>query len=43
MGIWILVADFNGFSSAFLDPRGNPLILWTKGGSDPVLPEGLDA
>ena len=33
-------AEFNGFNSAFLDPWGNTLILWTKGGSDPVVPEG---
>ena len=32
-------AEFNGFNSAFLDPWGNTLILWTKGGSDPVVPE----
>ena len=33
-------AEFNGFNSAFLDPWGNTLVLWTKGGSDPVVPEG---
>jgi hypothetical protein len=33
-------AEFNGFNSAFTDPWGNTLILWTKGGSDPVVPEG---
>jgi hypothetical protein len=33
-------AEFNGFNSAFLDPWGNTLVLWTKGGSDPVIPEG---
>ena len=33
-------AEFNGFNSAFTDPWGNTLVLWTKGGSDPVVPEG---
>ena len=33
-------AEFNGFNSAFLDPWGNTFVLWTKGGSDPVVPEG---
>ena len=32
--------EFNGFNSAFKDPWGNTLILWTKGGDDPQLPEG---
>jgi hypothetical protein len=33
-------AEFNGFNSAFLDPWGNTLILWTKGGDEPQIPEG---
>jgi catechol 2,3-dioxygenase-like lactoylglutathione lyase family enzyme len=33
-------AEFNGFNSAFMDPWGNTLVLWTKGGSDPVVPKG---
>ena len=33
-------AEFNGFNGAFLDPWGNTLILWSKGGSDPDVPEG---
>ncbi|MDY7103775.1 MAG: VOC family protein [Actinomycetota bacterium] len=33
-------AEFNGFNSAFEDPWGNTLILWTKGGDDPQIPEG---
>jgi len=32
--------EFNGFNSAFKDPWGNTLILWTKGGDDPQIPEG---
>jgi predicted enzyme related to lactoylglutathione lyase len=32
--------EFNGFSDAFMDPWGNTLILWTKGGDDPTIPEG---
>jgi catechol 2,3-dioxygenase-like lactoylglutathione lyase family enzyme len=32
--------EFNGFNSAFLDPWGNTLILWTKGGDNAVVPEG---
>ena len=33
--------EFNGFNGAFLDPWGNTLILWTKGGDDPQIPEGF--
>ena len=33
-------AEFNGFSNAFRDPWGNTLILWTKGGDSPSIPEG---
>ncbi len=33
-------AEFNGFNCAFVDPWGNTLILWTKGGDDPAIPEG---
>ena len=32
--------EFNGFNGAFQDPWGTTIILWTKGGPDPVLPEG---
>ena len=32
--------EFNGFNGAFEDPWGNTIILWTKGGDNPVLPEG---
>ncbi len=33
-------AEFNGFNAAFEDPWGNHIILWTKGGEDPQIPEG---
>lgn len=33
-------AEFNGFNAAFLDPWGNEIVLWTKGGDDPQIPEG---
>ena len=33
-------AEFNGFSGAFIDPWGNTLVTWTKGGDSPVIPEG---
>ena len=33
-------SEFNGFSNAFLDPWGNTLVLWTKGGDDPQIPDG---
>ncbi len=36
-------AEFNGFSGAFIDPWGNTLITWTKGGDNPVIPEGWTA
>ena len=32
--------EFNGFSGAFVDPWGNTLIAWTKGGDNPVIKEG---
>jgi catechol 2,3-dioxygenase-like lactoylglutathione lyase family enzyme len=32
--------EFNGFNSAFQDPWGNTLVLWTKGGDDPAIPAG---
>lgn len=32
--------EFNGFNSAFEDPWGNTLVLWTKGGDDPQIPQG---
>lgn len=31
--------EFNGFNGAFLDPWGNTIVLWTKGGDDPQIPE----
>jgi predicted enzyme related to lactoylglutathione lyase len=34
-------AEFNGFNGAFEDPWGNTVVLWTKGGSDPQVPEGF--
>jgi len=33
-------AEFNGFNGAFEDPWGNTIVLWTKGGPDPVIGEG---
>lgn len=33
-------AEFNGFNGAFMDPWGNTIIAWTKGGDDPVVPDG---
>jgi predicted enzyme related to lactoylglutathione lyase len=32
--------EFNGFNAAFLDPWGNTLVLWVKGGDDPQVGEG---
>ena len=29
----------NWFNDAFTDPWGNTIILWTKGGDDPQIPE----
>ena len=29
-------AEFNGYNGAFLDPWGNTIILWSKGGDDPT-------
>jgi predicted enzyme related to lactoylglutathione lyase len=34
-------AEFNGFNAAFVDPWGNTLVLWVKGGDNPVIGEGL--
>ena len=31
--------EFNGYNGAFVDPWGNTLILWGKGGADPQIPE----
>lgn len=31
---------FNGFCGAFQDPWGSEVVLWTKGGDNPVIPEG---
>jgi predicted enzyme related to lactoylglutathione lyase len=33
-------AEFNGFNAAFVDPGGNTLVLWVKGGDNPVIGEG---
>lgn len=33
-------AEFNGFSNAFIDPWGNEIVLWTKAGDDPQIPDG---
>jgi predicted enzyme related to lactoylglutathione lyase len=34
-------AEFNGFNGAFEDPWGSTVVLWTKGGKEPVsIPEG---
>jgi predicted enzyme related to lactoylglutathione lyase len=32
--------EFNGFHGAFRDPWGNEIVLWTKGGDNPEVPEG---
>lgn len=32
--------EFNGFNHAFRDPWGNEIVLWVKGGTDPVIPQG---
>ena len=32
-------AEFNGFNDAFCDPWGNEIILWTKGGDTPEVPD----
>lgn len=31
--------EFNGFNAAFSDPWGNEILLWVKGGDNPVVPE----
>jgi len=31
--------EFNGFNGAFRDPWGTEVVLWTKGGDDPQIPE----
>jgi predicted enzyme related to lactoylglutathione lyase len=31
--------EFNGFHAAFVDPWGVQIVLWTKGGDDPQIPE----
>lgn len=33
-------AEFNGFNGAFRDPWGTEIVLWTKGGDSPEIPEG---
>jgi predicted enzyme related to lactoylglutathione lyase len=32
-------SEFNGFNDSFRDPWGNEIILWTKGGDNPTIPE----
>ena len=34
-------AEFNGFNAAFVDPWGNTLVLWVKGGENPAISEGM--
>jgi hypothetical protein len=34
-------AEFNGFNAAFIDPWGNTMVLWVKGGDNPVIGEGM--
>ena len=31
-------AEFNGFNHGFVDPWGNEIILWIKGGENPQIP-----
>jgi predicted enzyme related to lactoylglutathione lyase len=31
--------EFNGFCGAFRDPWGTEIVLWTKGGDNPQIPE----
>jgi predicted enzyme related to lactoylglutathione lyase len=31
--------EFNGFCGAFRDPWGSEIILWSKGGDDPQIPD----
>jgi hypothetical protein len=33
-------AEFNGHNGAFEDPWGTTVVLWTKGGKEPTIPEG---
>lgn len=34
-------AEFNGFNDAFCDPWGNEIVLWTKGGDNPQIPDNF--
>ncbi|MGY6502125.1 MAG: VOC family protein [Acidimicrobiales bacterium] len=34
-------AEFNGFCGSFIDPWGVQIVLWTKGGDDPQIPDGF--
>ena len=34
-------AEFNGYNDAFRDPWGNEIILWTKAGENPQIPENF--
>lgn len=31
--------EFNGYNAAFRDPWGNEIVLWTKAGPNPAIPE----
>lgn len=31
--------EFNGFNGSFVDPWGAQVVLWTKGGDDPQIPD----
>jgi predicted enzyme related to lactoylglutathione lyase len=31
--------EFNGFNDAFRDPWGNEIVLWSKAGASPVIPD----
>lgn len=33
--------EFNGYNAAFRDPWGNEIVLWTKAGSNPTIPENF--
>jgi predicted enzyme related to lactoylglutathione lyase len=33
--------EFNGYNAAFRDPWGNEIILWTKAGTDPQIPQSF--
>ncbi len=33
--------EFNGYNDAFSDPWGNEIVLWTKAGQNPEIPENF--